>query len=161
MNDYNNFRNPDTALSARIFARLGEIMFGRRWLWMVLLVCITIVAVFGMRMLRFDNSNEVWFVENDSIVKLLDKFRTIFGNEDFVVLLFESEDFFEVENIRLLGRLAGALEGEVPCLWEMTWLGNVEYIEGTEEGISIYGLLDSIPESREGMDRVRKKALKG
>ncbi|XPS88370.1 hypothetical protein Dvar_63890 [Desulfosarcina variabilis str. Montpellier] len=159
MRDQTDFRNPDTVLSSRLFARLGEFMLGRRWLWVILLAGITIVAVFGMRMLRFDNSNEVWFVENDPSVKLLDKFRDIFGNEDFVVLLFESEDFFESGNIRLLSRLAGALEREVPYLKEMTWLGNVEYIEGTQEGISIYGLFDSIPETREVMDRLREKAL--
>jgi predicted RND superfamily exporter protein len=92
MSDQTDFQNPDTvlsSLSSRLFARLGELILGRRWLWVILLACITIVAVFGMRMLRFDNSNEVWFVENDPSVKLLDKFRTIFGNEDFVVLLFE------------------------------------------------------------------------
>ena len=54
------------------------------------------------------------FVENDPSVKLLDKFRDIFGNEDFVVLLFESEDFFEAGNIRCSAVWPGRWKGRCP-----------------------------------------------
>jgi predicted RND superfamily exporter protein len=96
-----------------------------------------------MRNLKFDN----------------DKFRDVFGNDDFVVLLFESGNFFEPENIRRIGHLAEALETEVPYLKDMTWLGNVEYIEGIEDGIKIHELLETVPQDPEEMAEVRKKAL--
>ena len=98
-------------------------------------------------------------MEGDPTVELLDKFRDVFGNDDFVILLFESENFFEPDNIRLLKSLADALEAEVPYLKDITWLGNVEYIESTPDGISIYELLESIPKTPEEMAEVRKKSL--
>ncbi|MCP4119327.1 MAG: RND family transporter [Desulfobacteraceae bacterium] len=156
---HSRYSDPQPMASTHIFTRLGDFMLDRKWFLVVLVAAITVFAVGGMGALRFDNSNEVWFVEDDPNVKLLDKFRDIFGNEDFVVLLFESKDFFEPENIRLLSRLARDLETQVPHIKEMTWLGNVEYIEGTKEGIAIYGLLDTIPGSGEEMNRVREKAL--
>jgi predicted RND superfamily exporter protein len=41
----------------------------------------------------------------------------------------------------------------------MTWLGNVEYIEGIEDGIKIHELLETVPQDPEEMAEVRKKAL--
>lgn len=69
---------------------------------------------------------QVWFIESDQTLELLDKFRDVFGNDDFVVLLVESDNFFEPENTRALGRLAKVLETEVAYLKDITWLGNVE-----------------------------------
>jgi len=145
--------------TSTIFTRLAEAMLSFKWLLLVLVSGITIFAFTQMQNLRFDNSNEVWFVEGDPTVELLDKFRDVFGNDDFVILLFESENFFEPDNIRLLGRLAEALEAEVPYLKDITWLGNVEYIESIPDGISVNELLGSIPQSPEAMAEVRKKSL--
>ena len=41
----------------------------------------------------------------------------------------------------------------------MTWLGNVEYIEGIEDGVKIHELLETVPQDPKEMAEVRKKAL--
>ena len=143
----------------RFFSSLANKLLKFRWLGIIAVVLLTLFLAFQMQGLKFDNSNEAWFVEGDPTVELLDKFRDIFGNDDFVILLFEFDNFFKPENIRVLGRLAKALEAEVPYLKDIIWLGNVEYIEGVRDGINIYELLETIPESPEEMVRVRKKAL--
>ena len=107
-------------------AGLTETIFRFRWVLLLLVAVLTIFAFYEMRSIRMDSSNEVWFIESDQTLKLLDKFRDVFGNDDFVVLLVESDNFFEPENIRALGRLAKVLETEVPYLKDITWLGNVE-----------------------------------
>ncbi|MDL1959766.1 MAG: MMPL family transporter [Deltaproteobacteria bacterium] len=141
------------------FARLAEGILRWRWVLLLLVFIITIFAFHEIRNLKFDDSNEIWFVEGDRSLDLLDKFRDVFGNDDFVVLLFESRDFFEPENIRRIGRLAEALEAGVPYLKDMTWLGNVEYIEGVEDGVKIHELLETVPQDPEEMAEVREKAL--
>jgi predicted RND superfamily exporter protein len=145
--------------TSALFVRLAETILSFRWLLLILVAVLTIFAFYEMRTIKMDNSNEAWFVKGDRTVELLDKFRDVFGNDDFVILLFESENFFELENIRVIGRLAKALEAEVPYLKDITWLGNVEYIEGTEDGINIYELLETIPKTSEEMAQVQKKAL--
>ena len=142
-----------------LFVRLVKTILSFKWLLLILVAALTIFAFYEMRSIKMDNSSEAWFVEGDRTVELLDEFRDIFGNDDFVILLFEFDNFFKPENIRVLGRLAKALEAEVPHLKDITWLGNVEYIEGTEDGINIYELLETIPETPEEMARVQKKAL--
>ncbi|MEA2085066.1 MAG: hypothetical protein U9O82_12685 [Thermodesulfobacteriota bacterium] len=143
----------------RFFSSLADKLLRFRWLGIIAVVLLTVFFAFQMRNLKFDNSNEVWFVEGDRSLDLLDKFRDVFGNDDFVVLLFESENFFKPENIRRIKRLAEALEAEVPYLKDMTWLGNVEYIEGIKDGIKIHELLETVPDDPEKMAEVREKAL--
>ena len=145
--------------TSAIFNRLGEAMFRYKWVLFTFVASLTIFAFTQMPHIKFDGSTEAWFVEGDPTIESLDKFREVFGNDDFVVMLFESEDFFEPENIRVLGELAEVLEAEVPYLKDLTWLGNVEYIESKEDGISIYELLETIPQDQEEMARVREKAL--
>ena len=98
-------------------------MLRLRWLGIIAVVLLTVFFAYQMQGLKFDNSNEVWFVEGDRSLELIDKFRDVFGNDDFVVLLFESGNFFDPENIRRIKRLAEALDAEVPYLKDMTWLG--------------------------------------
>ena len=143
----------------RFFSSMADKLLRFRWLGIIAVVLLTVFFAYQMQGLKFDNSNEVWFVEGDRSLDLIDKFRDVFGNDDFVVLLFESGNFFEPENIRVIGRLAEVLEAEVPYLKDMTWLGNVEYIEGIEDGIKIYELLETVPQDPEEMAAVREKAL--
>ena len=143
----------------RFFSSLADKLHRFRWLGIIAVVLLTVFFAYQMQGLKFDNSNEVWFVEGDRSLDLIDKFRDVFGNDDFVVLLFESRDFFEPENILVIRRLADALDAEVPYLKDMTWLGNVEYIEGIEDGVKIHELLETVPQDPKEMAEVRKKAL--
>ena len=149
----------NNGLWQRFFSSLADKLLRFRWLGIFAVVLLTVFFAFQMQGLKFDNSNEVWFVEGDRSLDLIDKFRDVFGNDDFVVLLFESRDFFEPENISRIKRLAEALEAEVPYLKDMTWLGNVEYIEGIEDGVKIHELLETVPEDPEEMAEIREKAL--
>lgn len=143
----------------RFFSSTAEQMIRFRWLVIPTAVLLTVFFLFQMKGLKFDNSNDVWFMESDRSVKLLDKFHDTFGNDEFVYLLLDTDDFFQPEIIRLIGRLAEALEAEVPHVRDMAWLGNVEYIEGTETGLKIYGLLETVSETTDKMAEVREKAL--
>ncbi|MEA3414837.1 MAG: MMPL family transporter [Thermodesulfobacteriota bacterium] len=106
-----------------------------------------------------DNSNEAFFLEGDPAKLLLDKFRDTFGNEDFVYVLIETDDFFRADTIRLIKKLAEDLEAHVPYVKDMKFLGNVEYMEGVEGGIEISDLIEGVPETHKGIRLVREKAM--
>jgi predicted RND superfamily exporter protein len=117
------------------FARLAETILRFRWLLLLLVFLLTIFAFYEMRSIRMDNSNEAFFLEGDPTKLLLDKFRDTFGNEDFVYVLIETDDFFRTDTIRLIKKLAEDLEAHVPYVKDMKFLGNVEYVEGAGAGI--------------------------
>ncbi len=141
------------------FARVGIWVPRARWL---LLLGVTVVSAFlagKLWELQFDTSNEAWLVEGDATLRTLDEFKAIFGNDDFVYILYDTSDFFQLDPISQFADLARDLEAEVPHLLDMTWLGNAEWIEGYEDSVEIKPLMDPLPESAEQLARVRAKAL--
>ena len=141
------------------FARLAEGILRFRWLLLLLVFLLSIFAFYEMKTLRMDNSNESFFLEGDSTKLLLDKFRDTFGNEDFVYVLIETEDFFTPDTISLIKELAEDLEEHVPYVKDMKFLGSVEYVEGVEGGIEISDLIEEIPETLEEMKLARERAM--
>jgi hydrophobe/amphiphile efflux-3 (HAE3) family protein len=143
----------------RLFTAVcGEIL-RFRWPLLVTVGLLTAFLVFQTRGLHLETKNEIWFMEGDRSLELIRKFEDLFGNDDFVYIVFETEDFFRRENIRTLRRLAEDLEANVPHLLDVTWLGNAEYIEGHEERIDIYELIETLPDSPGEMEALKRKAL--
>ena len=141
------------------FARLAEGILRFRWLLLLLVFLLTMFAFYEMRSLRMDNSNESFFLEGDPTKLLLDKFRDTFGNDDFIYVLVQTDDFFRADTIRLIKTLAQDLEAHVPYVKDMKFLGNVEYVEGVEGGIRTSDLIEEIPETPEEMKLVKERAM--
>lgn len=76
---------------------------------------LTFGSLFLMRDLRFDNSDESFFTDDDPAVVAIERFRELFGNEDFVyVAVRNGGDIFDRDTLRLLDSLALALERTCP-----------------------------------------------
>ena len=114
-----------SSFAHRLFSSLTTWLILWRWLVLALVAAVTAFLAAQTPKLELNTNNDIWFVEGDHTLELSDKFKQAFGNDDFVYILFESDDFFQPENIRRLGALAEVLEEEVPHLLDLTWLGNV------------------------------------
>jgi len=143
----------------RFFSGLAESMLRRRIPLLAVVLALTAFFAFQTRHLELDTNNDIWFVEGDPTLELSDRFKAAFGNDDFVYVVLESEDFFRPENIRRMRELAEALEASVPHLLELTWLGNVEDIVGREDLIEIEEFLAGEPESAADLAALRRRAL--
>ena len=64
---------------AAFLSSLADKLLRFRWLGIIAVVLLTVFFAFQIQGLKFDNSNEVWFVEGDRSMDLLDKFRDVFG----------------------------------------------------------------------------------
>ena len=149
---------PDGAWQ-RFFTALTERILVWRWPLALLLVLGTIGFGFAMRGLKIETRNEIWFVEGDPTLELMHEFEELFGNDDFVFVVFESPDFFRADTLHKIRALAEDLEANVPHLMDMTWLGNAEYIQGFEERVDIHELIETVPETPEALAELRRKAL--
>ena len=138
---------------------MTEAMLRRRALLVAAALALTAFFAFQIRHLELDTNNDIWFVEGDRTLELSDRFKAAFGNDDFVYVVFESEDFFRPESIRRMRELADALEASVPHLLELTWLGNVEDIVGREDQIEIEEFLAGTPEDPALLAGLRRRAL--
>jgi hydrophobe/amphiphile efflux-3 (HAE3) family protein len=143
----------------RLFYFLTRKIIRFRWQAVLLIVLLTAFFAYQMQGLFFDNSNDIWFVKGDRTLEIMDKFKATFGNDEFVFILFDTKDFFQPDTIRRIGRLADDLETHVPYVKDMTWLGNVEHIEGVKGGVEINDLIENIPDTAEEMAKTKEKAL--
>jgi hypothetical protein len=69
----------------------------------------------------FDTSNVAWLIEGDPTPDRIDPFNEIFGNDDFVKVLYDAGDFFQPGPMARLEALTRALEDEVPHLLAAAW----------------------------------------
>jgi hydrophobe/amphiphile efflux-3 (HAE3) family protein len=145
--------------SPNFFKRLAVFILKFRWPLVVLLLLLTAFSFYKMRELKFDSSIESMFLEEDPQLITFNKFKETFGSDDFVYILFETEDFFKPEMIRLVSKLAEDLETNVPYVDDVKFLGNVEYVEGVEGGIEISDLIEKIPEADEEIKRIKERAM--
>ena len=130
-----------------------------RWLSLGSVVVVTAIAALQLPKLKIDNSNEAFFVEGDPTQERLDLFRDTFGNDDFVFILADVDAAFEPSTLARVAALADRLELEVPHLSDLTWVGNVEWIEGVPGGIVVDDLIPNIDASPAELERLGARAL--
>lgn len=75
-------------MSSFFFGRLTDWVLRRRGAVAVLIVLLTAFFLWKMQDLQFDNSNEIWFSEGDPSLERINTFHKLFGNDDFVYLVF-------------------------------------------------------------------------
>lgn len=124
-------------MSSFFFGRLTDWVLRRRGAVAVLIVLLTAFFLWKMQDLQFDNSNEIWFSEGDPSLERINTFHKLFGNDDFVYLVFDADTLFSPESLRLLSDLVSDIRKKVPYLRDVTWLGNAERIEADAEGIVV------------------------
>ena len=101
-------------MSSFFFGRLTDWVLRRRGAVAVLIVLLTAFFLWKMQDLQFDNSNEIWFSEGDPSLERINTFHKLFGNDDFVYLVFDADTLFSPESLRLLSDLVSDIRKKVP-----------------------------------------------
>ena len=146
-------------MSSFFFGRLTDWVLRRRGAVAVLIVLLTAFFLWKMQDLQFDNSNEIWFSEGDPSLERINTFHKLFGNDDFVYLVFDADTLFSPESLRLLSDLVSDIRKKVPYLRDVTWLGNAERIEADAEGIVVSDFIDPETYDAASMPELRRRAL--
>lgn len=134
-----------------------------RWLWLIGVVAVSVLFGTQMPKVRFDNSSDIWFVEDHPVLEAKDRFDKAFGNFEFVYMLFTRERTpFTPENLEAMPSMAERFMETVPYAHKVTWLGNVERImglDGDTQEVLIEDFLPEIPGTRAGIDAKLEEAL--
>ena len=147
----------------KLWAGFTANMIRHRWLW--LLVVIGVSLFFGMQMkkVHFDNSNDIWFVEDHPVLKAKARFDDAFGNVDYVYILFTREETpFTPVNLSAMNKLAHRFMEKVPYTHRVSWLGNAERIKGSggdNDEVVIEDFFTPFPANHEEIDRKLKEAI--
>ena len=88
--------------------RLIQLLIARRWLVLAVITIITIVAAGLATRVRFDNSIESWFLENDPNLAVYDKFTETFKADQIVIVGIFARNIFEPAVLRAIDQIATA-----------------------------------------------------
>jgi predicted RND superfamily exporter protein len=78
-----------------------------------------------------------WFDEYDAIELNTNRFESLFGNEDAVMVLVEAEDVFDPEVLAMIRDLGAELLEKVPYARELRSLTDLSIAMGSGEGIEV------------------------
>jgi hypothetical protein len=97
-------------------------------------------------------------LENDPDVEFYDKFKEIFGNDEFFIIAFEKNDIFTTENLTLLQEITDELE-DIDDIREVKSLANVDDTIGGPDYFEIKKFLEDIPEDNNELEKIKKQAI--
>ncbi|MGD8389691.1 MAG: MMPL family transporter, partial [Desulfobacteraceae bacterium] len=131
-----------------------------------LLVIIAVLAVVGffasqLPKMHFITSFESFFVEDDEEIVRYNAFKEEFGNDKTVFVLVEPRQggLFTLENMGILKKITEDLEKHVPYLDEVTSVTNAEFIEGQDNTLKVYDLMEDFPVTQHELDTLKEKIL--
>jgi len=119
------------------FRKVGEAQIKHRWLCLIVLLAVTVFCLSGMRNFRSESTNNDWIVNGSEIQKNSDHFKDIFGNDQYVLVLVQSDDVFSYDVLNMIDRLGDRLEQEVPFAEKVTSLTTISIPTGVEGGLDI------------------------
>ena len=143
------------------FARIGtKVIIRFRFLFLALVALLFIFGLLGMDRLVFDSSNESFFPESDDLIIQNNRFQDIFGNEEFIFILVESDDLFSHETLGHIRSLCDDLRENLPFVDEVTSLTGIEHIEAAGDTLEVKDLVGAvIPTEAEALEEIRRKSL--
>jgi hypothetical protein len=141
------------------FRTAGETILRLRWFSIAFFIGILAFSMVGISRIESDVDQDNWFLEDDALLAVKDRFEEIFGNDDFCAVLVETEDVFTPEALSAIREMGRELVKKVPYADEVVSLTDFEFTYGTEEGMEIIDLVpEPVPTSPQAMERIRKRA---
>ena len=136
---------------------LGIIRY--RWLIIFLFLAIVTSSFMGLKNLVVESSWDSYFLEDDPMLLKTDEFKEIFGNDNYVAVLTESNDCFSEQSLKLIRELSNELMDSISYADKITSLTDIEFMTGTEYGMRIEQIVpEVIPQNRKTLESIRTKA---
>ncbi|MGP1594612.1 MAG: efflux RND transporter permease subunit [Treponema sp.] len=133
----------------QFFKKIAIFQLRYRWFCIFGLLAITIIGGIGLRSFRVSSATEDVFIGNNAETKKNEeRFKELFGSNDSIVLLIESDDVFKPEVLSTIKAIGNELLEKVPYADSLTSITDMDITIGTEEGIEISNpFQDGIPET--------------
>ena len=120
------------------FKKIAAFQLKYRWLCLALLAAVTVVGLIGIKSFKVGSSDEEDLISVRELTKQNDaRFKELFGSNDSIVLLFESDDVFKPETLQAIKDIGAELLEKVPYSDSITSITDTDITVGTDEGIEI------------------------
>ena len=142
-----------------IYRKMGEQIIRFRFPILLALVAFSAYLFPYLGKLQIGNSVEAMMPEGNAELARYTEFKEQFGGENLLVVAYETDDIFTPESLRQIRRLTEKLES-VEYIDSVTSITNFKDLVGTVDTLETRQLVpDEIPEDRETLEAIRKRAL--
>jgi len=141
----------------KFFKKIAEFQLKYRWLCLVLLAALTAAGLIGIKSFKVGSSDEDEFISvKENIKKNDERFKELFGSNDSIVLLFQSDDVFKPEVLNAIKAIGAEFLEKVPYADSVTSITDTDITVGTEEGIEITNpFKDGIPSDPAALQKAK------
>ncbi len=145
------------------FALTGGLAYRHRLAILLLCLAVLSVAVFFGSDVRFNNSFNAYFDEEDPTYTGFLDFREAFGSDETSYILYTvpqaEHGVWDIGVMRKIKSLTQRLEDDVPFVKEVISLTNAEFVEGRQGELLVHDLLEQFPETQEALLEMKARVL--
>jgi predicted RND superfamily exporter protein len=147
------------AKAGKSLGRFGITIIRFRNLFLALIVLGVGLLSYNIPKLTIATSLESSFKGHNQAIQDYQEFRDLFGRDDKIVILINSEDIFSKHFLARLKEFHNDLENTLPMISEVDSLINAKYIEGHEGTLQVNNFMDELPQTVEQAEYLRQRAL--
>lgn len=108
---------------------------------LALLLLATVVAGSRIPTMQYDSSIRSFIMDDDKDFDLYNRYKAAFGQDDMLVIAFETEDAMDPKSLELIRRLTGKIE-QVDNVFDVRSLANAEFMKGTEDSFEAVRIIE-------------------
>lgn len=142
------------------FGRFAEWLLRLRWQVLAAFAVVIILSVIGMKRMVTETSFDDYFIEDDPMLVMTEKFKSHFGNDYYVGVLTQCDNHFTRENLTTLRALSNELLDSLSYADKVTSLTDIEFMAGSDEGMTIEQIVPEVipADGSAEMDSIRMRA---
>lgn len=143
----------------KLTEKWSRIVVNQRWMVILLILTITVIAATGFSKLRFYNNFISWLSPDDPVISLFIKTTEKFSTNEIAMILIKPEKGVFTKNfLKKLKTFSEQLDDrrEIFLVHSMANVGDIKKIEG---GIEVRDLLEEIPQNPEEMAAFKNYVL--
>jgi len=142
------------------FRRLAEVQVSYRFSFLTAILLISVIGITGLSKVRKTTDDLGWIAQDVDHKQKIERFESLFGNNDTIALLIESKDVFDPDVLKVIKSIGQELLDGVPYADSITSITDIDITRGTDEGMEIFHPFeDGIPNSKEEIEAMRRLIL--
>lgn len=142
------------------FVWLSKAILKRRALFLVLVMALLLVSMYGLTKLKADTDDSHYFDEGDALLVAKNYMASIFGNDNFCAVLLESDNVFDTRVLKSIREMGAEMLDTVPYASDVVSVTDMEFTRGTEDGLDVSDIVPAvIPESPEELEAIRNAIM--
>lgn len=139
------------------FVSLGRLLLSFPKTSLVIILCGFIIVASQLANLRVDTSAESFLREDAKPIVNYDKFRELFGRDEFFIIAITNTEVFKLATLQSLKTFHETIEQTVPYLQSVESLVNVRSIYGDGDDLIAEELLENFPTTAEQLAQIKQR----